>query len=147
MENRGHGRRPCRRPAAAGIVAPIVFCAAICSAAIAQTGLGFLHDAPVGHFTAEDFAMMQTATATLLNSTDRGATKTWRNPATGNSGSITLLASFTSTEGRDCKRLRVENDTPEISGASTVKVCRFPDGGWLIDSNAKPRPIAPALAR
>jgi surface antigen len=114
---------------------------------MAQSGLGFLHDAPVGYFTSEDFALMQTATSSVLSSTDRGATKTWQNPATGNSGSITLLASFTSTEGRDCKRLRVENHTTEISGSSTVKVCRFPDGGWLIDSNAKPKPIAPALAR
>ena len=38
----------------------------------------------------------------------------------------------TSTEGRDCKRLRLENHTAEISGSSTVKVCHFPDRGWLI---------------
>ncbi len=121
--------------------------AIVCSAAVAQGGLGFLHDAPVGYFTSDDFALMQTATSEVLNSTDRHATKTWQNPATGNSGRITLLASFTSSEGRDCRRLRVENYTPEITGSSTVKVCRFPDGGWLIDSNAKPKPIAPAMAR
>jgi surface antigen len=142
MENRCFGRHPRRCQAAAGVIAAI-----ISAAALAQNSLGFLHDAPVGYFTSDDFAMMQTATSAVLSSTERGATKTWQNPATGNSGSITLLAAFTSTEGRDCKRLRVENHTPEISGSSTVKVCRFPDGGWLIDSNAKPKPIAPVLAR
>src|SRR5882672_376523 len=135
MEKGCFGRGPRRRHAAAGI-----FAAIMCCAANAQSGLGFLHDAPVGYFTADDFALMQTATSAVLNSTDRGATKTWQNPATGNYGSIRLLAAFTSTEGRDCKRLRVDNHTPEISGSSTVKVCRFPDGGWLIDSNAKPKP-------
>jgi hypothetical protein len=142
MANGGYGCRPRGRRKAAGLFAAIVS-----SAAMAQTGLGFLHDAPVGYFTSEDFALMQTATSSVLSSTDRRVTKAWQNPATGNSGSITLLASFTSTEGRDCKRLRLENHAAEISGSSTVKVCHFPDGGWLIDSNAKPKPITHALAR
>jgi surface antigen len=147
MQTRCYCGRPRRRHATVGVIAAFISFAAVSFTAIAQNGLGFLHDAPVGYFTAEDFSMMQVATSAVLSSTDRGATKSWQNPATGNSGSITLLASFTSTEGRDCKRLRVENHTPEISGSSTVKVCRFPDGGWLIDSNAKPKPLTPALAQ
>jgi surface antigen len=142
MENKRYDCRPSRRRAVAAFLAGIVS-----AAAIAQNSLGFLRDAPVGYFTPDDFNLMQIATSVVLNGTDRGTTKSWRNPTTGNSGSITLLASFISTEGRDCKRLRVENHTQEISGSSTVKVCRFPDGGWLIDSSAKPKPVAQASAR
>jgi surface antigen len=142
MEKQDCDCRRSRRRAVAAFVAGIVS-----AAAFAQNSLGFLRDAPVGYFTPDDFVLMQTATSAVLTGTDRGITKSWHNPATGNSGSITLLASFTSTEGRDCKRLRVENHTQEISGSSTVKVCRFPDGGWLIDSSAKPKPIAQASAR
>jgi surface antigen len=128
-------------------LAGTVLAGIVSTAAIAQNSLAFLRDAPVGYFISDDFVLMQTATSTVLRGTDRGTTRSWRNPATGNSGSITLLASFTSTEGRDCKRLRVENHTEEISGSSTVKVCRFADGGWLLDSSAKPKPIAQASGR
>jgi hypothetical protein len=142
MANPCYDSRPFRRRAAAAVLAGIVS-----TAAFAQNSLGFLRDAPVGYFISDDFALMQTATSTVLRGTDRGTTKSWHNPTTGNRGSITLLASFVSTEGRDCKRLRVDNYAEEISGSSVVKVCRFPDGGWLIDSSAKPKPIAQASGR
>jgi hypothetical protein len=142
MGNQCYDRSPFRHRAAAALLAGIVS-----TAAFAQNSLGFLRDAPVGYFISDDFVLMQTATSTVLRGTDRGITESWRNPATGNRGSITLLASFISTAGRDCKRLRVDNYAEEISGSSTVKVCRFPDRGWLIDSSAKPKPIAQASGR
>jgi 17 kDa outer membrane surface antigen len=142
MEKLCYERRLHRRRALAAVLA------GMCSAAaFAQNSLGFLRDAPVGYFISDDFILMQTATSIVLSGTDRGISKSWHNPATGNSGSITLLASFTSTEGRDCKRLRVENHAEEISGSSTVTVCRFPDVGWLIDSSAKSKGLTQASAR
>jgi 17 kDa outer membrane surface antigen len=108
--------------------------------AFGQSNLGFLHDAPSGKFNAQDFEMFWAAVDEVSASKQTGATKSWANSATGSGGTIKLLNVFTSTDGRDCRRLRVENYAKSFKGASTQNVCRHTDGTWLLDADARPAP-------
>ena len=108
------------------------------SAVFAQTNLGYLRDAPSGKFNAQDFELLWAAVDEVSAGKKPGAVKSWENAATGSGGTIKLLAVFTSTEGRDCRRLRVENHAKSLKGATTQNVCAHTDGTWLLDADAQP---------
>jgi hypothetical protein len=110
------------------------------SLAFAQSNLGYLRDAPSGKFTAQDFELFWAAVDEVSRGKTTGVTKSWDNPATGSGGTIKLLNVFTSTDGRDCRRLRVENYAKSLKGASTQNVCAHTDGTWLLDADARPAP-------
>jgi hypothetical protein len=99
----------------------------------AQGNYGWLKTAPVSHFTAEDLKLMKDAAAAVLDSTEGGATRSWQNAATGNSGVIREVSRQTDDAGRDCRRLRVDNRAKNMNGSSTYTVCRAGDGTWQID--------------
>jgi hypothetical protein len=124
------------------LVRPAIALAALLtgSLALAQTNLGSLRDAPSGKFTAQDFELFWAAVDAVSASKEAGATRNWDNKATGNGGTIKLLNAFTSTDGRDCRRLRVENYAKTLKGASTQNVCAHTDGTWLLDADARPAP-------
>jgi hypothetical protein len=107
---------------------------------LAQSNLGQLRDAPSAKFTPQDFEMFWAAVDEVSASRIAGTIKSWENPATGNGGTIKLLGAFTSTDGRDCRRLRVDNHSKSLKGASTQHVCAHRDGTWLLDADAKPAP-------
>ena len=108
--------------------------------AFAQSNLGQLNDAPSAKFTAQDFELFWAAIDEVSAGKTPGTTKSWDNPATHNGGNIKLLNVFTSTDGRNCRRLRVENYARSLKGSSTQKVCAHTDGTWLLDADAKPAP-------
>ena len=62
---------------------------------------------------------------------ETGAVKTWENTATGNGGTIKLLKVFTSADGRDCRRLRIDNHAKSLKGSTKQTVCASPEGKWL----------------
>ena len=66
--------------------------------------------------------------------------KTWENTATGNGGTIKLLKVFTSTDGRDCRRLRIDNHAKSLKGSTKQIVCATPEGKWMLDAGAQPAP-------
>ena len=106
--------------------------------AFGQSNLGYLRDAPSGKFNAQDFEIFWAAVDEVSASKQTGATKSWANAATGSGGTIKLLNVFTSTDGRDCRRLHVENYAKSLKGATTQNVCRHTDGTWLLDADARP---------
>ena len=108
------------------------------SVALAQSNLGQLNDAPSAKFTAQDFELFWAAVDEVSASKTPGATKSWESSATGNGGTLKLLNVFTSTDGRDCRRLRVDNHAKSLKGASTQIVCAHRDGTWLLDADARP---------
>jgi surface antigen len=93
-------------------------------------------DIPSAKFTADDFRMQREAQDSVLASTDIGTTRSWENPATGNSGSIKLLRSFQSSDGRECKRIQITNQAGPSKAVSTMNMCRNGAGPWRIDSTA-----------
>jgi hypothetical protein len=108
------------------------------SSALAQSNLGEFKDAPSGKFTPEDFTMLWATVDAVSVTRKTGTSKSWENAATGNGGTIKLLNVFSTADGRDCRRLRVDNHAKKLKGSSKQIVCAGPDGKWMVDSDARP---------
>ena len=124
------------------VLSILVSSVGIASLAFAQSNLGQLSDAPSAKFIAQDFEMFWAAIDAVSASKTAGTSKSWENPATGSGGTIKLLSVFTSTDGRDCRRLRVDNYHKTLKGATTQTVCAHRDGTWLLDADARPAPTS-----
>jgi hypothetical protein len=122
------------------VAAMIALSVGAASMSLAQTNLGDLRDAPSGKFKPEDFDMLWAAVDEVSRGKTIGAVKTWENAATGNGGAIKLLNVFTSTDGRDCRRLRIDNHAKSLKGSTKQIVCADPEGKWVLDAGAKPAP-------
>lgn len=117
----------------AGILAAFGTCPSASAA-----NLGFLKDSPISHFNKKDNELMMETALKVLDSTEPRATAEWSNPKSGNSGTVTTIGSFTSTEGLACKRIRVFNKAKAVEGSANHTVCQFPDRGWLVHADARP---------
>jgi hypothetical protein len=122
------------------LAAMLAFAVGASPAAFAQANLGDLRDAPSARFTPDDFAMLWAAVDELSRGRETGAVKKWANAATGNGGAIKLLNVFTSTDGRDCRRLRIDNYAKSLKGSTKQIVCADAEGQWMLDANARPAP-------
>ncbi len=106
----------------------------------AQLGKSF-RTAP--KLTSTDIAMVRKLVREDLTGKPKGTTLSWSNPDSTNSGTVTLLNTFTS-QGRDCRRVRY-TVKPGVKQPADVKPatygltsCRLADGSWKVDNNAKP---------
>ncbi len=104
--------------------------------AAVQVPAAVTSDIPSAKFNAEDRRLQGEAREAVLASTDNGTTRSWENPATGNSGSIELLRSFQSSDGRECKRIRINTQAGPSKNAATMNMCRSGQGKWRMDSTA-----------
>lgn len=120
-----------------------VACAALLGTgtdSFAQSNLGEFKDAPSGKFTPADFEMLWATVDAVSVTRKTGTAKSWENAATGNGGTIKLLNVFTTADGRDCRRLKVDNHAKKLKGSSKQIVCAGPDGKWMVDADARPAP-------
>jgi len=124
------------------VLAMLAMSAFAAPAALAQANLGELRDAPSARFTSQDFEMLWAAVDEV--SRDKiGAVRKWENVATGNGGAIKLLKVFMSTDGRDCRGLRIDNYAKSLKGSTKQIVCADPNdpsGQWMLDAGARPAP-------
>ncbi|MDX1540151.1 MAG: RT0821/Lpp0805 family surface protein [Geminicoccaceae bacterium] len=83
--------------------------------------------------TQEDFAMIGTAVNRLTEQERVGESAEWRNPDSGNGGSVTLLELF-AEGGFDCRRVRhmVKIKGEADAKQMTFKTCRDTDGVWKL---------------
>lgn len=96
----------------------------------------FLEYSPIRYFTDQDWGMARAAAKQALEADEEGAPVTWSNPETGNSGSSTALEGL-EREGRQCRRLKIENLARGLSGQSAYLFCRQSDGEWKVESSTK----------
>jgi surface antigen len=95
------------------------------------------------NLTDKDFQIVQKLVRENLTGKPKGTTLAWSNPASKNSGTVTLLDQFPS-QGRDCQRVRyVIKPGPDqpapVQTTSYVRTnCHMPDGSWKQDSHAQP---------
>ena len=104
------------------------------------SNLSFLDKATVSKFKEEDVKLLMETVDKVLASTDPKAALSWSNPKTGNSGNISTVLQFTSTDGHSCKRLRVLNRAKAMENTAEHTVCAVPDRGWLLNPEARPAP-------
>ncbi len=102
-------------------------------ATVAGAILGGLIGGSIGKKLDErDKLLMARTTQTTLEKTRSGRTSEWRNPDTGNSGTITPEPVYKSASGGQCRPF---TQTITVGGKQeTAKgtACRNPDGTWRI---------------
>ena len=100
--------------------------------------LSFLNNSPLAYFQPEDVDHMMENARKVLDSSDPAAKQSWSNPKTGASGFAQARGQFTASGGVPCKRLRVMNKARNLQSDSTYTLCKTADGGWVINTDARP---------
>lgn len=95
--------------------------------------IGALVGSEIGRGLDEvDKMRMERTTQAALEHTETGATSTWRNPDSGNAGTVTPTRTYQSTDGTYCREYQ---QTIEVGGRTQDAygtACRQPDGSWKI---------------
>lgn len=81
-----------------------------------------------------DKAYSQNTAQDALEYNKAGQASTWRNPDSGNSGTVTPVSTYRTSEGSDCREFETQIyvDGKQEKGVGTA--CRQPDGTWKIAS-------------
>ena len=104
----------------------------------AAGNLSFLDSSPIAYFKPEDHDLMQQNAFKVLDATDAQAKQSWSNAKTGASGWAQVRGQFTASDGAPCKRLRVVNKARGLESDATYTVCKYPDRGWVVNTDATP---------
>jgi hypothetical protein len=108
--------------------------------AIAQYGRTFRTTIKL---TSTDLAIVRKIVREDFTGKPNGTMMSWRNPESGNSGTLTLLDRFPSS-GRDCRRVKYfiqpgpKQPASVIPATYVLTSCRLADGSWKLDDQAKP---------
>jgi surface antigen len=106
------------------------------AAVAAGTLLGAFIGSEVGKsLDRADLAYMERTNQRALETTRSGTTSTWRNPDSGNQGTITPQPAVQTSSGDYCREY---TQTITVAGKTETAVgtaCRNPDGTWRIVNN------------
>jgi surface antigen len=95
---------------------------------------GLVGGATGSYLDDQDKRTASLTTQQALNNKPSGTTTTWKNPDSGNSGSITPVRTYQDSSGQYCREYQ---QTVTIGGQpqkSYGTACRQPDGTWKIIS-------------
>jgi surface antigen len=84
--------------------------------------------------TRADLDMIRATLAEKIHGHPAGTIARWLDPASGNSGKITLLRVF-EQDGERCERIQYHNYSPQKwqpNDHFTMTSCRQPDGNWKL---------------
>jgi len=84
--------------------------------------------------TRADLDLIRSTLADKIHGRPAGTTAAWRDPSSGNSGTITLLA-VTERQGQRCEQIEYRNSPPQTwrpSDRFVLTSCRQPDGTWKL---------------
>jgi surface antigen len=113
----------------------LVFSAPVGAAANIGT-YSFLRGTPAELFTDEDWKIFKESLAGALNDPTVGAAKTWENPSTRVSGTITILKAFKQGDA-DCRLVRITNQAKDRKHTSEPTFCKSADGDWKAKTGRK----------
>ncbi len=107
------------------------------SGKLAAVGAGVLLGAILGRETGRsldkaDRLYAERTAAQSLEAAPTGATKAWKNPDSGNSGTFTPTRTYETSEGQPCRdyetTVTIDGKTEIVRGTA----CREPDGRWTV---------------
>jgi surface antigen len=93
--------------------------------------LGFLEKAPAGQFDETDWKLVRQAVQAALSDTSQEATRSWHNEANEHQGTVRILKSWQDSQGRPCRRFRLDNSAGGYKGSYTNDACQQADGNWV----------------
>ena len=112
--------------------------AVIAATTSSAANLDFLEHSPISDFTPQDMELMHQNALKVLDDPARNAMHAWSNGSTGASGLAQVRGQFTASDGTTCKRLRILNSAKGLEGEATYTLCKYPDRGWAIHTQAQP---------
>jgi surface antigen len=85
--------------------------------------------------TRTDLDVIRTALTQQIHNKRRGTSVIWKNPDSGNSGTVTLLDAST-RQGYRCERIEYRMSPPQGSPSDrfVLTSCMQPDGSWKLAS-------------
>lgn len=95
-----------------------------------SANFGFLYDTPAQYFTADDWKALEVAADKALNHLPNGKKLDWKNPRTGNHGSLMPLNTI-KQHGTLCRDLQITNYARHRTDQYVFKFCQF-KSGWKI---------------
>ena len=102
--------------------------------AAGAAGLGFLKETPLYYFTDADNKLMNEAVMGVLNDADAEARREWTNPKNGYSGRVQGTGKFRSSDGLDCRRVKLWTQARGVESETMLPVCRDAKGAWRLAS-------------
>ncbi|MFO1205899.1 MAG: RT0821/Lpp0805 family surface protein [Burkholderiales bacterium] len=96
-----------------------------------SANMWFIEDTPLGTMTTEDRELYKRTLDEALNSGKPGLTKEWKNPATGNFGSVRVIKDFTRQES-ECRRVETFAQTKQSRNRARWNFCKQPSGEWKV---------------
>jgi hypothetical protein len=111
-----------------------------CAVAVTAYGsnLSFLGKSPISYFKGDDMELMRQNALKVLDAAEPNARESWSNSKTGASGVAEIRSQFTATDGATCKRLRILNKAKGLESDATYTACKYPDRGWVMNTDATP---------
>ena len=107
---------------------------AAAGAGIAAIAGGLLGGA-IGHrLDNKDKEMAAQTAATAFETNRTGQPSTWKNPDSGNSGTITPTKTYQASSGQYCREYRQDVIIGGEKQQAYGTACRQPDGSWKIQS-------------
>jgi len=109
----------------------MILLGSVATSAQAQSGLRFLHDAPITKFNKADTDLLIKTSNQTLDTAADGTPVTWENRSSGSGGHITALKD---PQGRsNCRKVRVENRHQTLSNTTEAVFCKV-DDKWKVIS-------------
>ncbi len=95
---------------------------------------GLLGGAIGHHLDNKDKQMAAQAAATAFENNRTGQGSAWKNPDSGNSGSVTPTKTYQAPGGQYCREYRQDIVVGSEKHQAYGTACRQPDGSWKIES-------------
>ena len=77
---------------------------------------------------------LERTTQNSLEYNKAGQTSTWRNPDSGNAGSVTPTSTYKSANGKDCREYKTKIVVDGKEETGTGRACRDAEGNWRLVS-------------
>jgi len=132
-------------------IAPVVLGAwlgsmALRSAPVHAGNLDFLAKTPAGQFNETDWKMLREAVVAALTDTSPEPARSWRNEANQHQGTVRVLKSWQDSQGRPCRRFRLDNSAGGYKGTYTDDACQETNGSWVSQKGLPLSWVAPPTA-
>ena len=99
----------------------------------ASANMGFLYDSPIRHLTAEDWQLIDSSTAKVLNTYPLNKKDLWKNPQSKHEGYIVAL-NKSHMNNMECKAIKFFTVTAYGNSNYKFTFCKYPNVGWKINS-------------
>jgi surface antigen len=98
-----------------------------------SANMAFLYDSPVRHLTAEDWHLIDSSTAKVLNTYPLHKKEMWKNPQSKHEGYIVAL-NKSHMSNMECKDIKFFTVTAYGTSNYKFTFCNYPNLGWKINS-------------